>query len=334
MINLLTKQVESDTAFRLWADAMVSQASFQDYGWALECDGLFFTNYGQSACGTIGDQVMLGHDTATGDGTVKIVRPDTAKGDRGKLTTIGKTQDGKLVLLREGWLKKNNVSGKVKADFAALSGLAPVPVLVDGKLSKRKWYVVADLSRSARMIADQTNAFTLGCIRARALTGGGKQAPIEHDAYSLGLDEKGRIITVNRAGGSKRVRMLQGFVFEALRKRLGDRLTKPSANGYAVDGLFAAANILVEIKTGTFARHCYEAVGQLRLYPSLIGLRPGLDSVLLVPNDPPIRPIMAQALHDARIEVHTYAVGEAGDRPKIRFSTAFLARCKGEHSAR
>jgi hypothetical protein len=44
---------------------------------------------------------------------------------------------------------------------------------------------------------------------------------------------------------------------------------------------------LIEIKTGVYARDVYEAVGQLKLYPSLIGLDAGLDPVCSCPTHKP-----------------------------------------------
>ena len=106
-----------------------------------------------------------------------------------------------------------------------------------------------------------------------------------------------------------------------------DELTIPTANGYAVDGMIASANALVEIKTGTFAHHCYEAAGQLALYPSLIGLDRNLAKVALLPERPPLRPVMAGALSQAGVEVFTYAVRGKGTNPVIEFTKAFLACC-------
>lgn len=329
MIDLLTSQEECDAGFQKWVDALLSRGQFQGSGWSLDPAGLYFTNYGQSARGTIGDQVMLGHDTNTGDGTVKIVRPTAAKGDRGALTTIGRDARGGMLLLREGRLKPNNVSRDIRGDFAALSGLAPIPVRADGKPSKRQWYVVADLSKGGKAIVDQTNDFTLACVRARSLAGGGRKGvEREPTPYSLGLDEKYRVIIVNRKGGRRQVKALQGAVFEALRKRFGDTLIKPRNNGYEVDGLFSAASLLVEIKTGTFAKHCCEGTGQLKLYPTLVGLDRQLRLALLIPDRPPLRPVMARALHEAGVEVYTYGVGELGKKPKITFSPAFLSACE------
>lgn len=39
-----------------------------------------------------------------------------------------------------------------------------------------------------------------------------------------------------------------------------------------MDGVIPPANLLIEVKTGISSHDMYEAVGQLRLYPTLIGL--------------------------------------------------------------
>lgn len=331
MIELLTDQTESDAAFHIWVDAMLSRGRKQGYGWALEPSGLIFTNYGSAPPGVIKDQVMLGHDADMGDGTVKIVRPKTATNGKGKQTVIGRDKVGNLILLREGSLERNNVSRLIKQDFATLTGLVPQPVVVRGARSSRHWYVVAHLAHSKKRIVEETNRFTLACIDARQTAGGGRKEPQpEQPAYSFGVDEKYGVVTRTTKGGKKQVKLLQGAVFEALRVRLGAALTKPKGDGYEVDGLLEAANMLIEIKTGSFAKHCYEGVGQLKLYPSLIGLKPGLTPALLLPDSRPLRPGMASALRGADIKVFTYSFGEVGEKPQIKFSKPFLAACKLE----
>lgn len=327
MIELLESQAECDAAFRRWVDAMMGGCELGPAGWIHEGSGLVFTNYGHGAPGVVEDEVMLGVDVDTGDATVKIVRPAASKGDKGKLTVAGRDGDGRLVLLREGWLRPNNVSREIRSDFAALSGLTSEPVTVKGTPSRREWFRVADLDGPAEAIVGQTIDLALGCVRARARAGGGKEPPASTKPYSLGLDEKGRVMIVTRRGGTARVRALQGYVYEALRKLLGDALTKPTANGYAVDGMAEAANLLIEIKTGAFAHHCYEGVGQLKLYPSLVGLPAALEPVLLLPDTMALKPVMAGAIREAGVEVYTYSVGGAGAKPRIAFSPAFLARC-------
>ncbi|HEY8566971.1 MAG TPA: hypothetical protein VIL65_15850 [Beijerinckiaceae bacterium] len=231
-----------------------------------------------------------------------------------------------MVLLREGRLQKNRLSRLIIDDFVSLSGLTPVPVTVSGKLSKRQWFIVADLDASSAEIVAQTSRFVRACAKARTQAGGGDAGVIDEEAVGYALDEKGHVYEVHMPGGTKQVRALQGYVWEALKARLGKRLTKPAKNGYAVDGFVEEANLLIEIKTGVFAKDVYEAVGQLKLYPFLIGLKPAPRAVLLLP-DAPLRPELSEAVRQAEVDIHTYSVGDVGEKPEVAFSDDFLRRC-------
>ena len=326
MIHLLTEQDEADRAFRHWADAMLAGSLPIDRGWRVEGAGIAFSNYGHGAPGTIENEVMLGTDQGVRDGVVKIVCPNVSQKDKGKLTVIGRSDGGRLVLLREGWLKANRISDVVRPKFKVLSGLEPELVSVGGQLSDRDWYIVADLDAD---IVAQTVSFVHACARARAKTGV-KNTPAEQEdpPYSLGLDEKGRIKKVKIIGGTREVEDLQGYVWKELKRQLGDDFQKPGRKGYSADGMLVAANLLIEIKTGVSPHDVYEAVGQLALYPSLIALPAGLDPVLLVPEVPPLRPQLAAALDAIKVEVQFYSVGRVGAKPSISFPATFLTRCR------
>ncbi len=306
---------------------MLGGGSLRGYGWIIEGKGIVFTNYGHGDPGTITNQVMLGADSSFGSGIVKIVQPDTFKADKGKLTVIGR-DEGRLLLLREGWLRKNALSREIRSEFAFLSELSPVPVTVSGVTSKRQWFVVADLSASPAEIVEQTATFALACANARLRAGGGKTEAAKEEPYSLGMDEKGRVVLVERHGRNSEVCALQGYVWEALKQQIGEKLTKPTRGGFAVDGMIKAANLLIEIKTGIVAHDLYEAVGQLKLYPFLIGLDPGLEPVMLLPDTDPLKPDMAAALDAATVKIYTYSVGRGSRKPVITFSEKFLKRCK------
>jgi hypothetical protein len=300
MIDLLSVQSESDIAYRRWVDALLAGSQATDRGWVID-----------------------------GNGIVKIVQPKTAQQDKGKLTVVGRDQAGRIYILREGWLKKNPLSGAVRKEFAVLSGLARSPVSVAGKPSGRDWYVVAALDGDDVSIVDQTVAFVHACSLARSKTGGGTAKHVAaSETYRLGLDEKGRVTKVTTTGGTKQVVALQGFVWEELKRLVGDALSKPTRDGYAVDAMIMTAKLLIEIKTGVSARDVYEAVGQLALYPSLIALPSGLKPVLLVPDKPALRPQMAAALAKALVEVQFYSVGMAGKKPEVAFSPKFLDSCR------
>lgn len=327
-LDILTSQPDCTAAFRYWADAMISCSKPRTYGWVIEGKGLAFSNYTHGAPGTITTEVMLGADQEFKIGVVKIVQPDATQGDRGKLTVAARDKHGRLFLLREGRLQPNRLSRGIIADFTALSGLKPVQLLVSGSASQREWFVVADLSASLEQIVAQTAAFTLACAQARARAGGGDTLVDEQEAsYTLGWDEKGHSFTVVRQGGEKEVTALHGYVWRALAAALGKNVDKPRGNGFSADAITTLTKLLIEIKTGTSPRDVYEAVGQLTLYPSLIGLGTDYTPVILVPDTPPLKPLLASALHGAHVEVFSYAVSDGGDEPSITFSDEFLSRC-------
>ena len=312
MIEILASQTESDRAFRLWADALVGGSSRDGDGWVIEGRSIYFSNYGHGDPGIITSEVMLGADPEFN-------------------TAIGRDQKGNLLILRMGWLKKNALSRSVKDDFISLSGLAPVNVTVLGAVSKRAWFIVANLADSLPEIVAQTVDFTLACARARTKAGGGSER-IDEKPYNLGLDEEGRTMIIEHAGGSVEVCKLHAYVWQALKRYLGGQFVKYTRDGFEVDAVVRSANLLIEIKTGVLAHDIYEAVGQLQLYPALIGLEVGLDPVILVPSAPRLKPIMAAALHSAGIDIYTYSVGNVGQKPKIAFSSEFLKRCQHQPS--
>lgn len=325
MITLLTAQAESDQLFDHWAATLIDGSSRIERGWALEGNGVTFSNYGDGPPGSIRNSVMLGVDTSLGNGVVKIVRPAVARGDKGKLTAIARDDRGHALLLRQGWLKPNPLSREVRQDFARLAGLQPVLTTPGGR-TPRDWYLVADLDAPVVRIVDQTATFATACARARSRAGGGHEVPAKEE-YRLGLDEKGRVRKVTITGGTRDVVDLQGYVFKALKRCIGSGMVKPLLNGFAADAMIETAALLIEIKTGVSAHDIYEAVGQLTLYPSLLNLPSGLDPVLLLPSDPPLRPQLAAALAGEGIDVYFYSVGKLGKKPEIAFSRTFLRRC-------
>jgi hypothetical protein len=165
MITLLTDQRESDRLYDRWAAALVGGSDVVDRGWLIAGTGIMFTNYGDARPGKIRNAVMLGLDTKLGRGVVKIVRPDVAQQDKGKLTAIGRDSAGRLLLLRQGRLQKNPISRAVREDFGRLTGLTPVTT-TPGCRTPRDWYLVADLSSDEEAILRQTADFANACARA------------------------------------------------------------------------------------------------------------------------------------------------------------------------
>jgi hypothetical protein len=331
-LDIVPTQSDCNDAFREWADTMTARSRLTPLGWVIEGKGVLFTNYGHGGHGEIKDQVMLGVDPDTNSSTVKIVRPKGARADDGPATVLAVDDRGHRHLLREGRLTANKVSGFVIDKFAELSGLAEVPLMIAGERSDRHWYVVADLDSTQREIVERTAAFSLACARARALAGGGRKA-IDREREdgsrpTYGLDEKGRITKRTVPGGTTEVRELQGYVFKALKKIVGEELRKPKRNGYCVDGMIEPANLLIEIKTSTAAHSIYEAVGQLNLYPRLIGIGGAPERALVIPDQRPLNPVMVAALDGAGISVFTYSIDDRGKKPLISFSNALIERCR------
>ncbi|MCW0198856.1 hypothetical protein [Sphingopyxis sp.] len=333
-MQIVCSQPECNAAFRLWADALIENTKLTDEGWLIEGKGVLFTNYGHGDPGEITREVMLGFDPDTGASTVKIVQPKAARRDKGPVTVLATDEAGQRYLLREGRLQRNKVSAFIKEKFAELSGLSEVPLMVDGQRSARHWYVVANLDAEPAEIVAQAADFSNACARARTLAGGGKRSVDQDDEAedqtrpTYGMDEKGRITTRSRPGGSVEVCELQGYVYKALKKIVGDDLKKPKRHGYCVDGMVEPANLLIEIKTGTSAHCIYEAVGQLRLYPHLIGIRDKPEPALLLPDQKALKPAMVAALAAESISVFTYCIDDSGKKPRITFSDALIERCR------
>ena len=331
-MQIVSSQSECNAAFRMWADTLISNTKLTNDGWVIEGKGVLFTNYGHGDHGEITSEVMLGFDPDTGSSTVKIVQPNAAKRDKGPVTVLAIDDDGRKYLLREGRLTANNVSAFIKDRFSELSGLTAVPLMVAGQRSNRHWYVVADLNAKPAEIVAQTGDFSNACARARTLAGGGKSTADEEEEDrerpTYGMDEMGRITSRTRPGGSIEVRELQGYVYKALKIIVGQELRKPKRNGYCVDGMIEPANLLIEIKTGTSAHCIYEAVGQLELYPRLIGIRDKPEPAILIPDQRSLKPAMVAALAAANVSVFTYGIDDSGKEPQITFPDALIERCR------
>jgi hypothetical protein len=98
---------------------------------------------------------------------------------------------------------------------------------LNGRHSKKKWFKVADLSGTADEIIVQTVAFVTSCATARYNNFGSAESRLV-ETFSLGLSEKGKTYIANYVVGSREVQALHGFVWEALKNNLGDRLVSNS----------------------------------------------------------------------------------------------------------
>lgn len=145
-------------------------------------------------------------------------------------------------------------------------------------------------------------------VQTRA--GGGRPVEYQEGAnasrQTYGIDEKGRITKRTTRGGTKEVRELEDFVYKALKKIVGEELRKPKGNGYRIS----------------------EAVGQLLLYPSLIGIEGLAEQALLILDQRALEPVMAAALDSAGISVLTHDIEDSRKVPRITFPDALIERFK------
>ncbi|UYT54159.1 hypothetical protein OHI65_07200 [Brucella sp. MAB-22] len=335
MLEIVTDQNICDAVYQNWVSAIKKNSTNTEKNvWLMHDRTVLFGNYGHGDPGQIEDQVMFGSYPDIKNGIVKIVRPVGSGLDRHKLTIVAKDKMGNRLLLREGRLHKNALSHLIVGDeFERFSKLRPLEVLVEGGLSKRKYYLVANIDSSEANIIKTTVDFALGCTLARLAS----STPVNYitdNSYHLGADETGSVTVVDQPGWSKEVCRLQGFVWQALNACLNGKLLKPQRNGFAVDAIYPEANLLIEIKTSSSMSSVYEAVGQLSLYPHIIGLEKQLKPVLLIPEEPPMRDIAIEAVNKAGILVHTYSVKPTNkSEPIIAISEKFISYCRTQCSS-
>lgn len=263
--------------------------------------------------------------------SVSIHAPRLAA-DANGLSAVGRSQDGRRLLLRQGWLKApDEGGGDIRGDrFRSLTGLDPVEVTGGGTPTPRDWYVVADLDDAPAAIAADTADFVLRCEEARSAARSG-DAPLKSPPLEA-APEKGGFFTrrATDAQPEQDILRIQGEVWLALSHRLtagGLRLTKPRhAKGYEVDGVVDAPDgmVLLEIKTASSAAAVYEAVGQLVLYPEMLSLKPRRRLLLLAFEPSPVL-VDAAAAHG--IEIFSYVRDLQTGDPEIRFGDDFLRAC-------
>jgi hypothetical protein len=327
MIEIVTNQLEINSAYFSWVKQLVEASSFRGRFWWINNTSISFNNYGHGETGQIKNQVVFGLRSDPSNNIVKISLTNWARGEDGPHTIIGRDAKGSLIILRAGRLNSNNISDAITDEFEKRTQLVPVELTLNGRHSKKKWFKVADLSGTADEIIVQTVAFVTSCATARYNNFGSAESRLV-ETFSLGLSEKGKTYIANYVVGSREVQALHGFVWEALKNNLGDRLEKIGANGFELDGIVRNANLLIEIKTGITPYDLYTAVGQLALYPHLIGLPTDMIPILLVPDLAEVSETMKHALKQSGVELFTYSVDFKGTKPKITFSASFLQRCR------
>lgn len=327
MLYLVTDQKSCDEAYNKWTEALKNNSiKLDDDSWLMKERNVVFGNYGHGDEGEIVDQVMFGSFPDIKNGIVKIVRPIGSGLDNRKKTILAKNEKGSFFLLREGRLQKNFLSPLIAGDdFTNLSGQETLQVFVENNLSTKNYYLVASLDTMDADIANKTADFVEGCTRARIAMINTPTGTVEH-TYRLGVGEKGGKSFINFPERSTEVYRLQGYVYETLERIFQEDLIKLKRNGYEIDAFIKSSGLLLEIKTGTNSQCVYEAVGQLKMYPHLIGLDHVLKSVLLIPDHPPVNKHLSDAIESLGIELHTYSATYQEDPPLITISDNFLKK--------
>lgn len=328
MLKLVSDQNTCNEVYKKWL-SLLKKNSFKikNQAWRLKGHNVLLGNYGHDDPAPLNEKVTLGWHPDMKNGIVQIASPRGEDFDRHKLTIVAKNEVGNRLLLREGRLHRNRLSRLVKADaFERSSTLSPLEIYVEERLSNRPYYLVANVDAPDSEIIQTTANFVLGCTLAR-LSSPTVDNLIVH-SYHMGADEKGGVTVIAQPGWTKEVYRLQGYVWQELRAKLGEDLQKPQRQGFAVDAIYSPANLLIEIKTSINTSSIYEAVGQLSLYPHIIGLDKKLKPVLLLPDSATLPAVLTESLRETGIILHTYNIKfNAGSEPTITISEDFINLC-------
>lgn len=328
-LTLLDDLPALDKAWKRWIGALATGS--RPYGlkrrWLLAESVMYL----QSPADKRGDavDVSLGIRTTGEPWTVEINAPKAAA-DANGTASVARDASGALFLIRQGRLRANKDSnGDILEDkFRNLSGLTPV-IVAGGETPKdRKWFVVAALDADDAEIRRQTGEFVHACALARSRSLGATAALQPMPAMFAGPESGGKF---TRKAAAARPSMEywkgHGEVSLALTARLEPMnllLHRPRHDaGYEVDGVVDAPSgpVLIEIKRGVSASDVYEGVGQLMLYPEMLGLKEH-RRVLLLPATPSLT--LVDAARKCGIAVHSYDFREDGDTVTVEFAADFM----------
>lgn len=247
-------------------------------------------------------------------------------------TVVGTDRQGRRYILRQGDLHASPSKQRIgAAEFRRRTGLTPVETRIAGRSTNKEWHVVARVDGpTAEAIVRSTAAFVRRCWNARMF---GRQAAEDQArlARLFGQPERGGWYDIDPALMPTRVLRIQGYVSECLADILSEfdiELAKPRhAANYEVDGTIDAPRgpLLIEIKTGVTAADVYCGVGQLTIYPVVLG---GLDDhakILLLPGSP--THALTQALRACGVELHRYDLKRGRRTAAATFTAEFLRRC-------
>jgi len=272
------------------------------------------------------------------DSNLSVVQINRPSGSTQIATRVAKDANGLKYILRRAELRKPETGTIDRDAFLELTGLPAVELRRSEGRVEENWVVVARIDgRAPAQIRSDTVRFVRRCWRARLEAGDGET---KRRLTSLGLGE-----TTEHGGetggwqqrtsnqSDREVEQTHGFVYESLKAVVGQmngaQLRHPGRGGYRADAVIELPDdrrVLVEIKTDITARDIQCGVGQLMLYPQILG-EVFTARVLLVPGGAPKFAAWQETLSAIKIDLHDYILDRRNKVPVAAFSPAFLELC-------
>lgn len=166
-LRLVDSAAASHEGFTLWRDHLIEGAIERDGSHYI--DGVGFRDLHPEEQ-KIDVVLWVGESE---DAAVQINEPNDPTKEHG-LAAIARDAEGRRFIVRQAWLKKNNVSPAVRdEDFAKLTGLPTADVRRGEAKADRQWHVVTRLDGApAAAIHSATAAFVERCWSARLTSAG------------------------------------------------------------------------------------------------------------------------------------------------------------------
>lgn len=166
-LRLIDDPAESHETFAFWRSNLVASAVERQDGWYVE--GIGFRDLHPEKQ-KIDVAFWVGDSE---DAAVQINEPNDPTTENG-LAAIAKDEAGRRFVVRQAWLKENNVSPAIRdEEFAQLTGLPVADVRRGNSKASRQWHVVSQLDdTSPAEIRSATIAFVERCWDARRSAAG------------------------------------------------------------------------------------------------------------------------------------------------------------------